>query len=59
MWVPTISSLNLSLIGSLTMEIYHRTEITGNAHRRAQKLNVTLFPGRVNRMFRIETYNIV
>ena len=31
MWVPSISPPTLSLIGLLTTEIYHRTEITGNA----------------------------
>ena len=33
MWIPSIAPPNLSLIGSLTMEIYYRTEITGIAHR--------------------------
>ena len=33
MWVPSISTPNLSLIGALSTEIYHQTEITGNAHR--------------------------
>ena len=32
MWVPSISPPNLSLIGQLRTEIYHQTEITGNAH---------------------------
>ena len=44
MWVLSITTPNLSLISSLTTEIYYRTEITGNAHIRAQKLNLTFFP---------------
>ena len=47
MWVPSIFPPNLILIGSLTTEIYHQTEITGNAHRHAQKLNLTFFPYRI------------
>ena len=51
-WLPSISPPNLGLIGSLTTDIYHRTEITGNAYRHAQKLNVTL--GQVKKVVRLE-----
>ena len=44
MWVSSMSPSSLSLIGSLTTEIYYRTGVTGNTDR----LGITwTWPGRV------------
>ena len=48
MWVSFISLPYLSLIGSLIVEIYHRTGITGNTQKQThrERLNLILFPYR-------------